>query len=51
MEEKIWTVERQLTYKVWAGSEEEALAESRLLDPETELSTAWLREGESNDEA
>jgi hypothetical protein len=39
-----WTVERQLTYTVWAESEEEAVAVSRLLDPIQELATGWLEE-------
>ena len=43
MSERVWTVERQLTYRVWAESEEEAVAVSRLLDPVGELAVGWLQ--------
>jgi len=52
MEEKIWTVETQVTHKLWAKSEDEAIRLSRLVEPFDQVSTAWItEEGESNDEA
>jgi len=44
--DRLWTVERQLRYSVWAETEEEAVAVSRLLDPVDELAVGWLEREE-----
>jgi hypothetical protein len=38
---RVWTVERQLTYRVEAESREDALALSYLVDSVDEISTVW----------